>query len=147
MTDTDPAGYMQEFDEVEPVPEPILSTVDVRIVDTLTQRVAPQFASCTTFPIAQNGAAGPTGQQQVTQLLQRRLHRFKAKFQFTLGTATSLVFNSKPDPLTAVPPQGLILIAGQVMPDWESQQPLYATAIGGGNATVSVVDEAYGEQG
>lgn len=146
--DDDSTGYMQEFDdESNAVPEPIVSTVDVRVIDTLTQRVAPQYAGCMTYPIAQNGAAGPTGMQQVTQLLQRRVHRYKAQFQITLGAATSIVFNSKPDPLTATPPQGFSVGVGQTLPEWESQQPLYATAIGGANASVAVMDQAYGEQG
>jgi len=58
----------------------------------------------------------------------------------------SIVINSRLDPLQGANPQGATYgVAGQQFLTWESQQPVYAVAIGG-NAIVSVLDEAYAER-
>jgi hypothetical protein len=57
----------------------------------------------------------------------------------TIGSGTASTFAQ----INAVP----AVVSGSgggYIPDWESQQPLYAIAIGG-TATVSVIDESYGE--
>jgi hypothetical protein len=60
-------------------------------------------------------------------------------------TGSTIVFNSKLDPLTNPTPTGFNISSTGPLPDWESQQPLYAIAIGG-TAVVSVIDESYGER-
>lgn len=60
----------------------------------------------------------------------------------TTGGASSVVFNSRLDALTI--PQGLTYSAVGNLPDWESQQPLYAIAVGG-SVTIAVLDESYAE--
>jgi len=118
-------------------------TLPVKIVDSEAERVSPEFASFITWTVPQAGTG--SGVYPYIQILQRRIHRYKAKFNVNLGAATALVFNSKPDQLTLPTPVGFTVSAGESMPDYDSQQPLYVTAIGGANATLSVMDEAYGE--
>lgn len=61
------------------------------------------------------------------------------------GTGT-VVVNSKIDPLQGANPQGATYAAaGTQFLEWDTQQPLYAIAIGGA-AVISSVDEAFGER-
>jgi len=121
-----------------------ITGIPVRIVSTETERDSPEFGSWMTFTIGQAGLVSAS--PYCTQLLQRRYRRYKAKFGpcvFGTGT-TSVVVNSKPDPLTIPVPQGWIISATNlVLPDYDAEQPLYAIAIGG-IATIPVLDESYG---
>jgi len=91
--------------------------------------------------------AGQSGTGQPAQLLTRRIRRRKAKILVcVMGGATSIVFNSKLDPLTNPLPQGFTVTTPTslpfLLPEWENQQPLYAIGVGG-TPTISVIDEAY----
>lgn len=111
-------------------------------VKDMSERVTPQMVSCMTWQIPQIGTGQPV------QILQRRIHRSKAKITVSFwGTATSIVFSPKLDTVQGATPQGCqyfpIAAASQFLPDWENQKPLYAIAIGGTGALVAVQDEAY----
>jgi len=59
------------------------------------------------------------------------------------GGATGIMFASRQDFLAnANNPQGFLVTSAPKDFKWESQQPLYAAAIGGGPITVSVIDQA-----
>jgi hypothetical protein len=58
-----------------------------------------------------------------------------------LTQTTTILINSKPDPLTLSVPQGVTL-PNSFEIDWESQQPCYAISLGG-SASLSVIDESY----
>jgi hypothetical protein len=127
--------------DASPWPAEPLSVVNV------TQRNAPEYGACMTWPVGQAGTA-----PQATQVLQRRIKRFKAKLSVTaVSGATAIVINSKADALNGNPgnPQGATYFvaagANFNLPDWESQQPLYAIAIGG-TLNLTVIDEAYAER-
>jgi hypothetical protein len=113
----------------------------VPVVD-MSERRTPETVSCMTWNIPQVGVGQPV------QILQRRIHRFKAKVTISGNTgATAVVFSPKLDTVQGANPQGATYAppaAGlnQFLPDWESQKPLYVIAIGG-SATVTVQDEAY----
>lgn len=63
----------------------------------------------------------------------------------TIGSG-SIVINSKLDPLQGASPQGATYsVLNTQFLEWDSQQPIYAIAIGG-IATISVVDEAYADR-
>jgi hypothetical protein len=112
----------------------------VPVVD-VSERRTPETVSCMTWLVPQVGVGQPV------QILQRRIHRFKAKITIaSWGTATSIVFNSRLDPVQGASPQGATYAGTtmQFLPDWESQKPCYAIAIGGGPVQVTVQDEAYG---
>jgi hypothetical protein len=109
-------------------------------VVSVTENFCAEFGACMTWPVGQAGVAPPT------QILTRRTRRSQAKITITaLSGATSVVFNSKLDPLTNPTPTGATYLAAGRLPDWESQQPLYAIAIGG-TATVVIQDETYAER-
>jgi hypothetical protein len=112
----------------------------VRVTE-VSERAAPEYGSCMTWPIPQTTTGTPV------LILNRRLRRHKAKLNITaLGGATSVVFNSVIDRLQGATPQGYTISVVGVLPDWESQQPLYAIAVGGGPASISVIDESYAER-
>jgi hypothetical protein len=120
----------QAYDENAYVGQPV-TTIDI------SSRLRPDFGSCMSYTVPQFGVGLPV------QLLTRRIRRFKGKLLVTALTgATSVIFNSNQDHLSI--PQGYTLIAASFMPDWESQQPLYAIAIGG-TANISVWDFSYAE--
>ena len=105
-----------------------------------TNNAAPEYGACMTWTIPQAGTGQPI------QILTRRLRRFKAKLIVTtLSGATSVVFNSVIDRVQGAVPQGLTVTAVGFLPDWESQQPLYAIAIGG-TATITILDESYADR-
>jgi hypothetical protein len=109
-------------------------------VVNLSRREAPEFGSTMTWSVPQSGIGQPV------QILTRRIRRYKAKILVAaLGGATSVMFNSNLDRLSLGVMQGFTVIIVGLIPDWESQQPLYAVAIGGGPATISVIDESYAE--
>lgn len=131
----------QDWDE-EGIEEQQVNAIPVHVVATDSERVAPQYASCMTYPIPQAGTANGT-LPCYTQILPRRQNRYKAKFQVVLDSgATAVIVNSNEAPLTNPTPQGGTFT---ILPEWESEQPLYAVAIGG-TATISVIDETYGQQ-
>lgn len=138
-TDTD---FPLQAHEVNPWPAEPLKTVNVN------ERDAPDYGSCMTWPVGQAGVATAP-----TQLLPRRIRRYKGKMWVTNptgGTATAIVINSKQDPLTNPNPSGATYQLAAApssleLPDWDSQQPVYAIAIGGA-ITVSVIDEAYAQR-
>jgi hypothetical protein len=131
MTDISPEyieDSQQEYDsEVWPAEQPPAYKTTVRR--------PPEFGSCMTWAVPQVGIGTPV------QILQRQAGRFKAKLIVT-NAGTSIVFNSKLDPLQGANPQGFTVTAIGALPDWESQQPLYAIATGAGGS-VSVWDETY----
>jgi hypothetical protein len=103
-----------------------------------TQRRTPDFASTMNWTVTQQGQGRPT------QILTRRLKRYKAKVTITaMGGATSVVMNSKEDQLSSMN-QGILFTATGPIPDWESAQPLYAIGVGG-QPTINVIDETYAE--
>lgn len=109
-------------------------------VVTVGERVAPNYGSCMTWLIPQAGVGQPV------QILTRRLRRHKAKLILvSLTGATQVIFNAVIDRVQGITPQGFTMIAAGPMPDWESQQPLYAIAIGG-TALISLWDESYAER-
>lgn len=104
---------------------------------------SPEFSSCMTWNIPQAGI----GSNQPVQLLQRRIKREKAKLILVnLNGATSIMVNNSFPPLTGLNPQGAQILALTYLIEWESQQPCYAIAIGGGPAVVSVIDECYADR-
>jgi len=131
-------GYIE--DEPQVYEGAAYAAEPIRVVE-VSQRAAPEYGACMTWPIPQTTAGTPV------QILTRRLRRHKAKLTITaLGGATSVVFNSVIDRLQGATPQGFTAIVVGNLPDWESQQPLYAIAIGGGPASISVLDETYAER-
>lgn len=116
---------------IEPVP----------VIDLATRRT-PEKVSCMTWPIPQSTVGTPV------QILQRRLRRYKAKITIVSvnPVTTTVLFNSKLDPLQGSNPQGATYSPGTIvdsfLPDWETEQPCYCIAVGG-TAVVTVQDEAY----
>lgn len=105
-----------------------------------SENAAPEYGACMTWTIPQAGTGQPI------QILTRRLRRFKAKLLVTTLTgATSVVFNAVIDRVQGATPQGFTITAVGFLPDWESQQPLYAIAIGG-TASISILDESYADR-
>jgi hypothetical protein len=130
-------GYMQdapqEYDGESYLGEPIPTF-------NLSEDAAPEYGACMTWTIPQAGIGTPV------QIFQRRIRRHKGKMILTTITgATGIVINSKIDPLQGASPQGATLVTIGNLPDWESQQPLYAIAIGG-TAVIACWDEAYAER-
>lgn len=117
--------------------------VDVRVVDdmTRTESEAPEFGTCLTYTIPQQGTALPI------QILQRALRREKAYIEVNFSVAGSVWFANTPNPLTNPNPSGYLVnvpVTGLYrLGDWESQQPLYCIASVAG-LSVSVIDQAFG---
>ena len=117
--------------------------VHVKVVDTATERVAPEFTGMATWNVQLAGSGNPT------QLLQRRYHRYKAKMVWNIPAATTVWLDNKPDSLSnPQPPATKASFTGPltawVMPEYDGQQPLYAVFTGTGPVTVTVIDESYG---
>jgi hypothetical protein len=112
----------------------------VKVVDTQTQQVAPEFAALSTWQpiVAGTGVA--------TQILPHRYHRHKAKFVWNIPANTIVYVSNKPDALSSPNPPATVyqITTGQNQPNWESQQPMYAVYTGTGPVSVAVVDESYG---
>lgn len=112
-------------------------------VVAITENMAPEYGACMTWSVPQAGV----GTNQPVQLLTRRTRRAQAKMFITaLGGATSVVLNSKLDPLQGGSPQGATFLAVGRLPDWENQQPLWAIAVGGGPVTITIFDDTYAER-
>lgn len=80
------------------------AVVPVRVLFDENMPLPPTFASFMTWPIGQVGVS------PATQILQRREHRFKAKFLITMPTGGTVTFNSRQEPLTKdANPQGFQL--------------------------------------
>jgi hypothetical protein len=102
---------------------------------------SPEFSSCMTWQIPQAGIGQPV------QILQRRICREKAKiFLVNLNGATAIALSNVLAPIQGNNPQGAQTLALTFVIEWESQQPCYAIALGGGPAVVSVIDETYAER-
>jgi hypothetical protein len=120
------------------------AVVPVRVVYTENEQVPPGFSSFMTWPIGQIGVSSPT------QVLQRREHRYKAKFFLNFPGAGTITYNSKQEPLSKdSSPQGFsVTVAGATanlaIPDYDGAQPLYFIASIAG-CTVAVMDETYGQ--
>lgn len=117
--------------------------IHVKVANTQTERVAPEFTGWRTWAVLAAGSAQPV------QICQRRYHRYKAKLIWTIPSATTVYLDNKPDSLSSpVPAPTLGQLAGPlttwVMPDYDGQQPLYAVFTGAGPVTVTVIDESYG---
>jgi hypothetical protein len=131
-------GYVE--DEPQVYEGAAYAAEPIRVAE-VSQRAAPEYGATMTWLIPQISAGTPV------QILTRRLRRHKAKLTVTaLGGATSLVFSAIIDRLQGAVPQGFTWVGTGNLPDWESQQPLYAIAVGGGPASISVIDESYGER-
>lgn len=137
---------VEDFDE-DANPDLQVNAVPVHVTATDSERVAPQFANLMTWTISQLGAAQGS-QPTYTQILQKRQGRYKAKFSVALGTATAIWVNTDPSKLMggASPTGFLVTASGNSIPDYDAERELYAVAIGGANATISVMDESYGQQ-
>jgi hypothetical protein len=133
-------GYIQD----EPQEYPGATHLEQPIpVVSLTENLAPEYGACMTWSVPQAGV----GTNQPVQLLTRRIRRSQAKLFITaLGGATSVVLNSKLDPLQGLTPQGAVFLTIGRLPDWENQQPLWAIALGGGPVTIAVFDDSYAER-
>jgi len=117
--------------------------VHVKVVDVASQRVAPEFTGWDTWTIVQAGTGPPT------QLCQHRYHRYKAKIIWNIPAATTVWLDNTPNGISnPVPPATKAQLTGPltawVMPDYDGQQPLYATWTGTGPVTAVVIDESYG---
>jgi|SRR5215472_18882297 len=117
-------------------------------VHDMSERRTPELVGCMTWQIPQSGVGQPV------QILQRAITRFKAKLTITSttgGPSTQVVFSNVIDRLQGTSPQGCAYTPAAVnaqdfsLPDWESQQPCYAIAVGG-TATVAVQDERYAQR-
>lgn len=116
----------------------------VSVVATETENVAPEFAGWATWLPILAGSGNPT------QLLQRRIKRFKAYMIFTIPANTTLYLANTPNPLAnPVPPSTTASLTGPltgyVFPNYEAQQPVYAVYTGTGPVSALVLDESYGE--
>lgn len=116
----------------------------VSVVATETENVAPEFAGWQTWLPILAGSGNPT------QLLQRRIKRFKAYMIFTIPASTTVYLNHRPDELSnPVPPSTTAQLTGPltayVFPNYEAQLPVYAVYTGTGPVSVLVLDESYGE--
>lgn len=106
----------------------------------ISERAAPEYGACMTWVIPAAGVGQPV------QILTRRRKRSKAKLLLVqLTGATAVVVNAVIDRVQGTSPQGFTIMAVGPFPDWESQQPLYAIAIGG-TALISLWDESYSER-
>ena len=112
-------------------------------VHDVSERRAPELASCMTWQIPTMGVGLPV------QMLQRTVHRFKGKITINSLSGGAIVISPTVDRLQGTNPQGATFtptVFPCFLPDWESQQPLYAICTTG-IATVSVIDERYLEAG
>jgi hypothetical protein len=135
----DPGEQYEEMmtEQLEP------AVVNVRVMHDETIRVPPEFASCVTFPVPVVGAGSPV------QILQRRYHRYKAKFLVNFPAAGTLYINTKFEQLTLPSPQGIqVVSAGAlnnfIFPEYESMQPMWVIGSIAG-ITIGVMDESYGQ--
>ena len=73
----------------------------------------------------------------------RRPTRYKSiiSIQALSNGATSVILSSNPNSLNQQNPQGYTVSVAPHIFQWETQQPLYAIAIGGGPTNVSVIDQ------
>lgn len=117
------------------------AVVPVRVVFSETENLPPGFASCMTWPIPVINVGTPLA------ILQRRQHRFKAQLMLSMPGAGTVTLNTKQEPLSVQ--QGFAFVAtaavsNQVLPPYESQQPLYVIASIAG-CTIAVIDQSFGQ--
>ena len=77
------------------------AVVPVKVVFSEVENLPPGFATFMTWAIGVVGTSLPT------PILQRRLHRYKAKFSINTPGACTVWLNSKQEPLTLASPQGM----------------------------------------
>jgi hypothetical protein len=133
-------GYIEDAPQLY---EGAVSPMEPIPVVEMSERRTPELASTMTWSIPATG-----GNNQPVQILQRTDHRFKAKVTIAnLNGASSVLFSNTITTLqgtiASIPAGVATYQAVGNLPDWESQQPLYAIAIGGAGAIVSVIDERY----
>jgi len=112
-------------------------------VTNMSERRTPELASTMTWAIPQAGVGLPV------QILQRTVHRFKAKLTINSLSGGGMVFSNVIDRLQGASVQGATYSPTAFpfsLPDWESQQPLYAICTTG-TGTVSVQDERFLQAG
>lgn len=139
-----PEGWLEEDDgeEYEEAMTEQLQplVVPVRVVESESKRVPPEFAGMMTWPVPQ--APSYVG------IVQRSYERYKAKFIVNFPGAGTLYMNTKIDPLTNPTPQGfsLTVAAGgnASLPDYDCQQALYVCGSIAG-ITIAVMDERFGK--
>lgn len=107
----------------------------------MQENAAPEFGSCMTWVVPVQGVGQPL------QIAQRRVKRSECKIQFNFTQPGTIIVNSKLEGVANG--QGYVFttpVAGLfTMPDWESQQPIYAIASVTG-ITALVLDESYGDR-
>ena len=118
------------------------AVVPVRVMHDETIRIPPEFASCMTWAVPQVGVGQPA------QILQRRYHRYKAKFLCIFPGAGTLYLNTKFEPVSNPSPQGFAVTATAAgivpIPEYEAMQGMWVIASIPGIA-LSVLDESYGQ--
>ena len=130
--------------------------ISVKVVASETESVAPEFASCMTYPIPYGLTNQGQNNMSYVQIVPRNYHRSRSKMTLQQNSAVNysvLVINTNADALTGPNPQGWTLVMSAFMtfslPDYDGQQPLYATVAPYSNAgaivTVSVIDQLYGK--
>jgi hypothetical protein len=141
MTSVDEATWADQDDS--DIDSEAYDVLDVRVIaDARDEKgIVPEFGSCQTYTAPQNGAAG--SQQYYVQILQRRPSREKAWIYVgSLGSATAVIINTRPDSLSGLNPQGFTITSAPYTLPWENQQPCYATAIGAA-VQVAAFDQTY----
>jgi hypothetical protein len=104
-------------------PQPI----PVKIVEALTENVAPESTSWLVFPIAAAPQLSGGGSNQPTQLCPHRYHRYKAKFVCNIPGGYTVYVSRVVDYLmSGALANQFQLINGQNLPDYDGQQALYA---------------------
>jgi hypothetical protein len=140
MTDNWNTNFdVDPYDDEETLGNP--SPVRVHVIKDSTQITSytADYGGYQTYSIPQSTGG------VATQILQRRPKRHRALIEIvSLGGATGVVFNKSPDPLL-VPngPFGYTLEAISTTREIKNQEPLYAVSLGGGPATISVLDESW----
>ena len=133
---------MSEIDITEqPIIEETEWEAEPILVASKTENLAPEFGSCMTWVVPQNGVG------TAIPILNRRLRRTTGAVSIVaLGGATAVIFNSRQDSLNGANPSGATFLAvGTRVIEWENQQALYAIGIGG-TPTLTVIDESYQER-
>jgi hypothetical protein len=101
--------------------------IPVRVVATETETVSPESASWMSYQIAGLAAITGIGGLRPTQICTHKYHRYKAKFLWTIpNNVTVYLANNETALMSNALGFAFSLVSGQVLPDYDSQQPLYA---------------------
>jgi hypothetical protein len=118
--------------------------IPVRIEHSESENVSPGSASWMTYSVVSGTQITGGGGLRPTQVLTHKYHRYKAKFVMTVPAATLVyVSNNENTLMSNALGTAFVLGPGQVMPDYDAQQPVYMVFTGTGPVTVSVLDESY----